>query len=129
MGGGAASKIIVFDRENYYGKQVWLLPGKYDVNRVRSKIGNDRISSVKVTPGFQVKLFDEAGFKGQSITLTSDTPSLGSLNNKISSLIIERAPTKGGGQVKATTSNTGLYIAILFVLLAAAGTIYLTRKK
>jgi hypothetical protein len=41
---------------------------------------NDRVSSVKVTGGYQVDLYNDINYGGSTLRLTADTPSLVSLN-------------------------------------------------
>lgn len=40
---------------------------------------SDCVSSLRVVPGWSVTLYRDRDFRGQSVTLTADTPSLGTL--------------------------------------------------
>ena len=55
-------------------------------------IGNDNISSIKISPGVTVKVYADIDFKGESAEFTGDVADLGSFDNKISSLTIDLAP-------------------------------------
>lgn len=56
---------------------------------------NNNVSSVKVTPGYQVTLFDKPSFASTSVVLTADTAKLAKLNfdNKTSSVRVVSTTT------------------------------------
>lgn len=54
-------------------------------------IPNDKLSSVKVTPGIKVTLYEHKDFQGASKVLLADTSYVGDdFNDKTSSIKIER---------------------------------------
>ena len=69
---------------------------------------NDRISSVKVKPGYQVQLFDDINYGGATKTFSADTPALpADFNDKASSLKVAKTGTTP--PVPPTPPNTGGY--------------------
>jgi hypothetical protein len=58
----------------------------------------DCVSSIRVVPGWRVTLYRDSDFRGQSITLTADTPNLrtlpgpcdGSFNDCVSSIRVSK---------------------------------------
>lgn len=79
-------RVCFYKKKSYRGatfctsdEQLWL-----------DRSWNDRISSVKIPQGFKVVLYRHYFYRGQSITLTADTPGLTRLNNRVSSIYIER---------------------------------------
>jgi hypothetical protein len=57
-------------------------------------VGNDALSSVRVPPGWRVRLWEHAGLAGQNIELTSDTPSMpAGWNDRVSSVEIVSGAT------------------------------------
>ena len=77
----------VFQNSNYEGKSITI--NKEIINF--SKTFNDKISSIKVSYGTQVVLYEHGNFKGKKIIVTRDLPKLSviSMNDKISSLQIQ----------------------------------------
>lgn len=65
---------------------------------------NDRISSVKVAPGYRVTLFNDINFGGSSLALTGDEPNL--VNRGFNDLASSyRVATNGGSWNGRTTFN------------------------
>lgn len=84
---------IFYGNANYGGYAVALGAGSYNYNEmVAAGIANDTLSSLKVTPGIKVTLYEHLNFGGAQRVITSDTASLGDFNDKTSSLKIERIP-------------------------------------
>jgi hypothetical protein len=57
-----------------------------------SALGNDRVSSVRVSRGCRVTLYSDANFRGRSVTLYEDTPNLAGTsvgNDSVSSFVVE----------------------------------------
>ncbi len=78
---------IYLDR-SYGGQAQSLKAGDYDVNDLQ--IGNDRLSSLKVSSGFKVTLYEHKGFTGSSRTFTANTVWVGNdFNDKASSIRVE----------------------------------------
>jgi hypothetical protein len=84
-----------FQHGKYKGVCVVRKVGRYS-NSAQMGIANDKISSIKLGQGTQVKLCNHNNFKGACEVYTKNTPGLGRMNDKTSSAIIEKiAPTKG----------------------------------
>ena len=67
----------VYQDCNYGGTAVGLPVGDYDLSAMTSRgIGNDWISSIRVTSGYKVTLYENAGFAGASLVLTADNSCL-----------------------------------------------------
>jgi hypothetical protein len=88
--------VIVYNECNYNGTAVRLLPGSYTLGQLQSLGGsNDAISSLKVSPGYQVQLFADNNFTGADILLTADNSCLNanSFNDLTSSLKVSAVGT------------------------------------
>ncbi|RRJ67645.1 hypothetical protein EHV15_18345 [Paenibacillus oralis] len=84
---------VFYGDANYGGFAVALGVGTYNYNEmIKAGIPNDKLSSVKVTPGIKVTLYEDANFGGGKVVITSDTAYLGDFNDKTSSLKVERIP-------------------------------------
>ena len=81
-----------YENSNYSGWSVSLPEGTYDYSDIIAKgIKNDAISSLKVSSGYKVTLYDNAGFKGTSKEFTGDASYVGNeINDKTSSIKIEK---------------------------------------
>jgi hypothetical protein len=73
LGGGRG--VTLYDDEGFRGSAEKLVGDDSDLadNRL---VGNDRASSVRVDPGCEAWLFEDAGFRGGSVYLTGDVPAL-----------------------------------------------------
>jgi hypothetical protein len=80
--------VVVYEHSNYAGRRQVLDVGRYDIGQL--SIGNDVISSVKVPPGWKVKLYQHSSFQGAQKILTADTHFLSDFNDTTSSIVIER---------------------------------------
>lgn len=81
-----------YEHSNYGGWAVSLPEGTYDYSDIIAKgIKNDAISSLKVSSGYKVTLYDNEGFKGTSKEFTGDASYVGNeINDKTSSIKIEK---------------------------------------
>lgn len=80
--------VTLFQHANFNGLSQSFGPGRYDVGKLT--IGNDVASSVLVPPGFQVTLYEHAGFKGKKKVLRADTSYVGDdFNDIVSSLVVD----------------------------------------
>ena len=80
--------ITLFEHANFQGRSQTLAAGRYDLPQLA--IGNDRVSSVRVPPGWKVILCEHAGFQGRQRVLAADTMYIGDeLNDRTSSVIVE----------------------------------------
>lgn len=79
---------VVYEHNDYGGRFQVLDEGRYDLAQL--SIGNDIISSVKVPSGWIVRLYEHAGFLGETKTLTADTTALPTFNDRASSIVVEK---------------------------------------
>ena len=91
-----------YEHSNYGGWTVSLEEGSYDYKDILAKgIVNDQISSLRVSDGYKVTIYDDEGFKGKSKEFTSDASYVGDeMNDKTSSIKIEKI----NNQTSTTTS-------------------------
>lgn len=87
--GGAVRQAIVFEHANYGGRARALGIGRWDLAQIG--LPNDSISSLRIPAGLKVTLYEDAAFRGSSVTFTSDTTFVGSFNDKTSSIVVEAA--------------------------------------
>ena len=92
---------IVYQGYNYSGRGQILNPGAYR-GYMLDQVGGERvISSMKVFPGYRVIAFSGSNFDGSSIIFTGNMSNLASgpmsWDKRISSMIVERLGTTGGG--------------------------------
>ena len=82
----------LYEHSNYGGWAVSLEEGSYDYKDILAKgIVNDQISSLRVSDGYKVTIYDDEGFKGKSKEFTSDASYVGDeMNDKTSSIKIEK---------------------------------------
>jgi hypothetical protein len=80
--------VVIFADADFSGRSEPLDVGDYDSNELG--IGNDRISSVHVAPGYRVILFKNSHFSGKTRVLTEDAGQLGNFNDETSSIRVER---------------------------------------
>ena len=92
----------LYEHSNYGGWTVSLEEGSYDYKDILAKgIANDQISSLRVSDGYKVTIYDDEGFKGKSKEFTSDASYVGDeMNDKTSSIKIEKI----NNQTSTTTS-------------------------
>ena len=92
----------LYEHSNYGGWAVSLEEGSYDYKDILAKgIANDQISSLRVSDGYKVTIYDDEGFKGTSKEFTSDASYVGDeMNDKTSSIKIEKI----NNQTSTTTS-------------------------
>jgi hypothetical protein len=103
--------VVVFDGADYQGSYKengphWrtginyeraIAEGSYTKDDLWSYYGlaDNTISSLRVPQGWKVTLYDGERFDGPSAVYTSDAPSLGTLDNAVSSFRIEEVGTRG----------------------------------
>lgn len=69
-----AGKVVVFEERFYSGLKQAFTTDVLDLKG--TLIGNDRIRSIRVPPGFEVTLYEHAAFKGRKEVLTQDDADL-----------------------------------------------------
>ncbi|MDR1776308.1 MAG: hypothetical protein LBR31_00570 [Desulfovibrio sp.] len=77
---------IIYEHANYKGNAQCLQEGRYNLRNL--KIGNDRLSSVKVRKGNRVILFEHENFGGRKGVLKKSSSYVGDKWNDITSSII-----------------------------------------
>ncbi|HEY8894205.1 MAG TPA: T9SS type A sorting domain-containing protein, partial [Niastella sp.] len=97
---------------NYGGTAVTLAPGNYTLTQLQGLgVSNDWISSLKVSSGYQVELYADDNFLGNSETFGTDNTCLvtNGFNDVASSVkVFAVAPAKP--QTGLITGNTGIKI-------------------
>ena len=80
-----------YDNGDYDGNMFPLTLGEYDNLNEQSWL-NDKISSIKIEKGYQIKVYEHGDFKGKSKNIKESQANLKTLgwNDKISSLKVER---------------------------------------
>ena len=86
-----ASAVTLYTDKDYKGKAVTLSEGKYNLSRMGLyNLKDNDMSSLKVTPGFKVTIYEEDNFKGKSKSYTASENFVGDdWNDKMSSLKVE----------------------------------------
>jgi Ca2+-binding EF-hand superfamily protein len=94
-------RVILHSGCGYTGSNVALQPGSYDASDLNALgIGDNGLSSIIIPSGFQVQVFSEPGFRGDSLTFDSSVHCLGknphpwhyTWKDFISSLVISKGP-------------------------------------
>ena len=62
---------MLYQHVDYKGKSIILGPGRYNINVIKERIGNDCISSAKCA---SIILYEHAEFKGRELKLSRDAP-------------------------------------------------------
>lgn len=110
----AGEAIVTIYRDiNFAGKAVQLAEGEYNAARLsRYNFNDNDLTSLKVTPGFKVTLYDGDNFSGLSKVVTSDTSWIGDdWNDRMSSMRIETNGSTGlGGEFYLQNRNSGHYL-------------------
>lgn len=104
----------VYKDADYKGSSLGLPEGSYNATDLALYgIGADQISSLKVTPGYRVILYDGDNFDGENVSYTGDTNHFPSFNDKTSSIRIEAFGVSGkSGVYKLKNRNSGLYMDV-----------------
>jgi hypothetical protein len=77
---------------SYTGTSQCLRAGNYRMAELKG-VGNDKLSSIKVRAGMKITMYADDSFAGTSMVVTSDSASLGTFNDKVSSLVISTTDT------------------------------------
>lgn len=104
----------VYKDADYKGSSLGLPEGSYNATDLALfGIGADQISSLKVTPGYRVILYDGDNFDGENVSYTGDTNHFPSFNDKTSSIRVEASGVSGkSGVYKLKNRNSGLYMDV-----------------
>jgi len=85
--------VTVYKDVNYLGDSQKYGVGSYTLSQMQTNgTGNDSISSIEVSQGYSVTLYQEDNFQGHSITKTGDYPNLvdDNWNDEVSSMKVEK---------------------------------------
>ena len=86
-----ASAVTLYTDRDYQGKAVTLSEGEYDLSRMGLyNLKDNDMSSLEVTPGFKVTIYEKDNFSGNSKSYTASESFVGGdWNDKMSSLKVE----------------------------------------
>ena len=86
-----ASAVTLYTDKDYKGKAVTLSEGTYNLSRMGLyNLKDNDMSSLKVTPGFKVTIYEDDNFKGKSKSYIASESFVGAdWNDKMSSLTVE----------------------------------------
>jgi len=82
-------RIALYEHCNYAGDRICVVEGSTDLAQLQSMgLGNDQVSSIRVTEGFEATLFADQHFTGMTATVANDVACLTSLgfNDRMSSI-------------------------------------------
>jgi hypothetical protein len=88
--GATARGVELYEDENFRGKRQFFSASDADLGN--DGIGNDSVSSLKVSQGCTVILYEDAGHRGRSVRVDRDAPSMdrvGFRNDALSSFQLE----------------------------------------
>ena len=108
-----ASAVTLYTDEGYKGKAVTLSEGTYNLSKMGLyNLKDNDMSSLKVTPGFKVTIYEDDNFKGKSKSYIASESFVGEdWNDKMSSLTVEAyhelQVTYQIGDAQAITSEVG----------------------
>jgi hypothetical protein len=108
-----ASAVTLYTDKDYEGKAVTLSEGEYNLSRMGLyNLKDNDMSSLKVTPGFKVTIYEDDNFNGKSKSYTASESSVGEeWNDKMSSLKVEAYGKSGlSGDYKLQNRNSGKFL-------------------
>ncbi|MFF7816451.1 hypothetical protein ACF1E9_32005 [Streptomyces roseolus] len=88
-----SGKAQVFTEKDYGGARADLDVGHYNLGSGTGSVGEDTISSLKISPGYRITVYKDRDCAGASWTFTTDTPSLDYLDDAVSSVSVEERPS------------------------------------
>jgi hypothetical protein len=81
--------VTIFEHANFQGRSQELTEGQYDNQVGQISIGNDTLSSLKVSPGLVARLYEHSLFRGEFIEFKTDTPAVPlPWNDRASSIVV-----------------------------------------
>ena len=110
--GSSTSGVATFyEHSNYGGWSVSLGEGSHNYSDIISAgIKNDAISSIRVSSGYKVTIYNDADFKGDKKEFTSDASYVGDdLNDKTSSIKIEKIGSSNMSSYSTANLSNGKY--------------------
>ena len=108
-----ASAVTLYTDKDYKGKAVTLSEGEYNLSRMGLyNLKDNDMSSLKVTPGFKVTIYEDDNFNGKSKSYTASESFVGAeWNDKMSSLKVEAYGKSGlSGDYKLQNRNSGKFL-------------------
>ena len=108
-----ASAVTLYTDASYKGKAVTLSEGQYNLSRMGLyNLKDNDMSSLKVTPGFKVTIYEDENFNGKSKSYTASESFVGEeWNDKMSSLKVEAYGKSGlSGDYKLQNRNSGKFL-------------------
>ena len=108
-----ASAVTLYTDADYKGKAVTLSEGEYNLSRMGLyNLKDNDMSSLKVTPGFKVTIYEDDNFNGKSKSYTASESFVGEeWNDKMSSLKVEAYGKCGlSGDYKLQNRNSGKFL-------------------
>ena len=108
-----ASAVTLYTDAGYKGKAVTLSEGEYNLSRMGLyNLTDNDMSSLKVTPGFKVTIYEDDNFNGKSKSYTASESFVGEeWNDKMSSLKVEAYGKSGlSGDYKLQNRNSGKFL-------------------
>ena len=81
----------LYEHHHYAGWNVVFGTGSYDLHDLRAKgVPNDRASSLRISPGWRITVYEHAGFRGKSKEFTEDHPTFATIawNDIVSSMVV-----------------------------------------
>ena len=110
-GSNTSGVATFYEHSNYGGWSVSLGEGSHNYSDIISAgIKNDAISSIRVSSGYKVTIYNDADFKGDKKKFTSDASYVGDdLNDKTSSIKIEKINNSSSTSYAAIKLSDGKY--------------------
>ncbi|AKF85975.1 hypothetical protein MFUL124B02_19670 [Myxococcus fulvus 124B02] len=98
--------VILYASHGYQGVRQTVRAGRYDMGQL--PLGNDALRSLAVPAGFQVTLYQHAGFQGERLILTENTNLSGHpFDARTSSIVVESPTVRYNNVVHGHWSSSG----------------------
>ncbi|WP_253992414.1 Vps62-related protein [Myxococcus qinghaiensis] len=100
------AEVTIHSRHGYEGARQTLRAGRYELWQLT--IGNDSVRSLQVPEGFQVTLYQHAGFQGERLILTENTDLSGhAFDAQTSSIVVESTTARYNNAVHGRWNSSG----------------------
>ncbi len=103
----SGGKVTLYQHCDYTGYRVSLPVGSFSLSSLEAKgMQNDDVSSIKVTPGYKVVIYQDAGYRGARRTLEGNTSCLTTygMNDEISSVKVMSRSSSGTSNPRPTST-------------------------
>lgn len=81
--------VTIYEHANFQGRSQVLVKGQYDTALGQISIGNDALSSIKVSAGLAARLYEHFLFRGAYIDIRANTPAITlPWNDRVSSIVV-----------------------------------------